>query len=62
MPAAEETFVNSTVVVDHFGGANDVDPTITPPFSLRPLMESFMTTQVAHGQLLDELLTEVVAL
>ena len=25
-------------------------------------MESFMTTQVAHGQLLDELLTEVASL
>ena len=44
MPTAKETFGDSTAIMDHFGGANDVDSTVTPPFSLRALMESFMTT------------------
>ena len=48
--------------MDPSSGANDVDPTVTSPLSLRAVMESFMTTQAAHGQLLDELLIEVVAL
>ena len=62
MLVTEETFVDSIAAVDPFGGVNDVDPIITLPFLLRDMMESFMTTQAAHGQLLDELLTEVVAL
>ena len=33
-----------------------------PPSSLRAMMETVMSTQAAHGQLLDGLLTEVVAL
>ena len=41
---------------------SDVKPTIPPPFSLRAMMESFMTTQAAHRQLLDELITEVATL
>ena len=61
IPTAEEAYVDPTVVVDPFGG-DDVDPTITLPFSLRAMMESFMTTQAVHRQLLDKLLTEVVAL
>ena len=40
----------------------DVEPTIPPPLSLRAMMESFITTQVTHRQLLDELITEVAAL
>ena len=44
------------------GDDDIVDPTITPPFLLLAMMESFMTTQTAHGQLLDELMTEVAAL
>ena len=62
MPDAEETFVDLTATVDPSSGANDVNPTVTPPLSLRAMMESFMTTQAAHGQLLDELLTEVASL
>ena len=53
MPTAQETFVDLTTTVDPFGGANDVDPTVAHPLSLRAMMES-MTTQAAHGQLLDE--------
>ena len=34
----------------------------TPPLSLCAMVESFMTTQAAHGQLLVELLTEVASL
>ena len=33
-----------------------------PPPSLRAMMETIMTTQAAHGQLLDGLLAEVAAL
>ena len=62
MPAIEETFVDPTTTVDPSGGANDVDPTVAPPLSLRAMMQSFMTTQATHGQLLDELLTEVASL
>ena len=62
MPATEETFVDPTATVDPSGGDNDVDPTIDPPLSLRAMMESFITTQAAHGQLLDELLMEVTFL
>ena len=62
MPAAEETFVNSTTAVNPSGGADDADPTVAPPLSLHAMMKSFMTTQVAHGQLLNELLTEVASL
>ena len=53
-----------TAAVDPSGSDDDVDvdPTITPPLLLHAMMESFMTTQTAHGQLLDELMTEVAAL
>ena len=44
MPIAEETFVDPTTAVDPFGGADDVDPTVTTPLSLCAMMESFMTT------------------
>ena len=60
--AAEEVHVDPTAVVDPAGDDDTADPTVTPPFSIRAMMESFMTSQVAHGQLIDELLTEVVAL
>ena len=62
MPVAEETFVDPIAVMDPSGGVDNVNPTVTPPLSLCAMMESFMTTQAAHGQLLDELLTEVVVL
>ena len=61
MPTTEETFVDLIVVVDTSGGADDVDPTIAP-FLLRAMMQSFMTMRATHGQLLDELLTEVASL
>ena len=51
-----------TTVVDPSSGADDVDPTVAPPLSLYAMMESFMTTQAAHVQFLDELLTEVASL
>ena len=57
MPTAKETFVDLIAAVDPSGGADDVDPIVTPPFLLRATMESFMTTQATHGKLLDELLT-----
>ena len=48
--------------MDPFGGVADVDPTVAHPLSLRAMMESFMTTYAAHGQLVDELLKEVASL
>ena len=62
MRAAKETFVDPTAVVDPFGGADDANPIVAPHLSLHAMMESFMTTQAAHGQLHDELLTEVASL
>ena len=62
MVAVEETFVDLTTAVDPSSGADDVDLMVAPPLLLCAMMESFMTTQVAHGQLLDELLTEVASL
>ena len=44
MPATKETFVDSTAIVDPFGGTEDVDTTVAPPLSLRVMMQSFMTT------------------
>ena len=58
MPVIEETSVDPITAVDPSSGADGVDPTVDPPLSPRAMMQSFMTTQVAHGQLLDELLTE----
>ena len=54
--------MDPTEVVDPSGDDDTVDPTATPPLSLRAMMESFMTTQTTHGQLIDELLTGVDAL
>ena len=54
--------MDPTTIVDPAVGAEDVDPTVAPPLSLRVMMQSFTTTQVTHGQLLDELLTEFASL
>ena len=62
MLVAKEIHVDLTTAVDPSGDDDAVDPTVTPPLSLRAMMESFMTTQAAHGQLLDKLFTEVAAL
>ena len=61
MPATKETFVYPTVDVDPAGNAEDVDLTVAPPLSPRAMMQSLMTTQAAHGRLLDEFLTEVAS-
>ena len=39
----------------------DVEPTV-PPLSLCAMMEMFIITQATHGQLLDELISEVAIL
>nr|POF03202.1 hypothetical protein CFP56_42497 [Quercus suber] len=62
MPAAKETFVDSIATVDPSDGADDADPIVAPPLSLRAMIESFMIAQMAYGQLLDELLKEVASL
>ena len=61
LPDVEEVHVDPTEAVDPSGDDDTVDPTATTPLSLRAMMESFMTTQTAHGQLIDELLTGVAA-
>ena len=50
-PAVEEVHVDPTVVVDPAASGDDdtIDPTVTLPRSLHAMMESFMTTQAAHG-------------
>ena len=57
----EEIHVDSTIAVDPIANVEIDDPTVTP-LSLRAMMKTFMTTQVANGQLINEILTEVVAL
>ena len=54
--------MDPTAAVDPASHAEDVDPSIAPPLSLRATMQSIMTTQAAQGQLLDELLTKVALL
>ena len=51
MPAAEETYMDPTAAVYPSWSDDDVDvdPIITPPLLLHAMMESFMTTQTAHG-------------
>jgi len=44
MPAAEDNFVNLTVVVDPSSGADDVNHTVAPPLSFHAMMEYFMAT------------------
>ena len=69
-PPAEEIHFDPTfVVVDGVDEVNidtsDVKPTVplVPScLSLHAMMETFMTTQAARGQLLDELISNVVAL
>ena len=62
MLATEETFVDLTTAMDLAGAVEDVDPTVAPPLPFCAMMRSIMTTQAAHGQLLDELLAEVASL
>ena len=57
----KEIHVDSTILVDPVADVEIDDPTVTP-LSLQAMMKTFMTTQVAHVQLIDEILTEVVAL
>ena len=61
MLAVEETYVDSIAAVDPAGHAEDVDPSVAPPLSLRAMLQSIITTQAAQGQLLDELLTKVAS-
>ena len=56
MPTTDEVHVDPTTIMDPFSDDDAVDPIVTPPLSLRAMMNSFMTTQAAYGQLLNELL------
>ena len=51
-----------TITMDPSGDDDIADPIVTPPHSLRTMVETFMTTQAAHEQLIDELLTKVATL
>ena len=53
MPATEELHVNPTIAMDPSGDEDAVDLIVTPLLSLRTMMESFFTTQVA---MMDSLL------
>ena len=57
MLVVEEIHVDPTTTMDPSGDDDAVDPTVTTPLSLHVMMEFFMTTQAAHGQLINELLT-----
>ena len=65
---AEESPIDPTTTVANDGDdgihadSTTTEPTVPLPLSLRAIMETFMTTQAAHGQLLDGLITEVAAL
>ena len=64
---AEESPVDPTAATaDHGDDEVHVDTVaaepIVPPLSLHAMMETFMTTQAAHRQILDGLIIEIVAL
>ena len=43
MPTVEETYVDPTTAMNPIGHAEDVDPLVAPPLSLRAMMQSIMT-------------------
>ena len=43
MPTVEETYVDPTTAMDPTGHAENVDPSVAPPLSLRAMMQSIMT-------------------
>ena len=53
MDLTEEIHVGPIAAVDPVANVETNDPTVTPPLSPRAMMETFMTTQVAHGQLIE---------
>uniref|UniRef100_A0A7N2LH04 Uncharacterized protein n=1 Tax=Quercus lobata TaxID=97700 RepID=A0A7N2LH04_QUELO len=65
---AEQSPIDPTGTVADIGDdgvhahSTAADPTVPPPLSIRAMMETIMTTQAAHGQLLDGLIAEVAAL
>ena len=59
--AIKEIRVDPTIAMDPVVD-DTVDPTVSPSFSLHAMMEMFITTYVAHGQLINELLIEVATL
>lgn len=59
--ATEEVHVDPITAMDPTGDDDIANPIVAPPLSLCNIMETFMTTQVAYEQLIDELLTMVAA-
>ena len=62
MPTTKEVHVNPTIAMDPSSDEDAINLIVTPLLSLCAMMESFFTTQVPHGQLIDELLIKVAAL
>ena len=69
MPTEEIPYDPTTAIAENDVDVDEVDvetsdakPTVPPPLSLRAMMKSFIMTQAAHRQLLDELITEVTTL
>ena len=67
MPAEEIPFdptvaVAEDDVVEEDVDTGDLETTVPPPFSLRAMMKTFMTTQEAFEQHQDQLITKVAAL
>ena len=60
-PTTKEVHVDPTAAMDPTSDDDVANPIVAPPLSLYA-MESFMTTQTAHRQLLNELLTDVTSL
>ena len=67
-PPTKDVLINPTTAVPKDDDKDDanldadvVGPSITP-HSLCEMMETFMMTQAAHGQLLDDLISDVVVL
>ena len=67
MPTEEIHFDPTTAVAEDdvdevYVNTRDVEPTVPPSLSLCAMMEMFIITQATHGQLLDELISEVAIL
>ena len=67
MPTEEIHFDPTTAVANNgddrvHADSAAAEPTVPPPLSLHAMMETFIMTQAAHGQLLDGLIAEVATL
>ena len=61
IPMNPTAAMDPTTIVDPTTD-DTINSTVTSPLSLHAMMKTFMTTQAAHGQLINELLIVVAAL